>query len=158
MADLGSFEAPERKDPREHTITVCGEQFTVKPRFTALQSVQWAKAIRKDDGMAIGSYTAEILSASMDKETYGRFEEIVEQHEVDLNTLAQIADALMTAALSNGGEDERPTTKPSDSSSSQKRTSRRSKGVSSLPDTREARLRARGMVPIMESEYLRSSG
>lgn len=156
MANLGSFDAPVRKEPREHTITICGEDFTVKPRFTALQSVQWAKAIKNDDGIAIGAYTAQILSSSLDKESYRRFEEVVDEHEVDLSTLAQIADAVMTAAMNDGGVDEeRPTTKPSDSSPTQPKTSKRSKGGSSLEDKRDQRLREKGMVPIGESQSIK---
>lgn len=154
MADLGNFDAPTRKEPREHTITVCGEEFKVRPRFTALQSVQWAKAIKTDDGVAIGAYTADIISSSMDKENYLRFEKIVGEHEVDLSTLAQIADALMTAAMQEGAAEDRPTTKPSGSSPTPAKTSRKSKDASSLQDRRDQRMREKGMVPIGESKLM----
>jgi hypothetical protein len=159
MADLGSFDAPARKDAPKHSITVCGEEFEVHPKFSALQSVQWAKAIKRDDGMAIGAYTGDIISGSMSNETYEKFEKIVEAHEVDLTTLAQIADALMTAAMApeeDEAADERPTTKPSVSSHTRRTTSKKSKGASSLQDKREEQLRKKGMVPVGESQYLRS--
>jgi hypothetical protein len=155
MADLGSFNAPTRQGPAEHTITVCGEEFTVRPRFNALQSVQWAKAIKVDDGVAIGAYTGDIIASSMDKEAYARFEKVVDENEVDLTILAQIADALMTAALNEGtAGEERPTTKPSGSSPSPPKTSKRSKAASSLQDKRDERMREKGMVPISESQII----
>lgn len=160
MTDLGSFDAPERKEAPKHTITICDEEFNVAPKFSALQSVQWAKAIKNDDGLAIGAYTGQIIAASMDRDTYERFEKIVEEHEVDLTMLAQIADALMTAALNVGGVEDRPTNTPNDSSSTQRKTSKRSKGASSLQEKREEALRDKGMVPLGESKLLRqlSSG
>lgn len=154
MADLGSFDAPLRDAPEEHTITVCGEQFIVQPRFDALQSVQWAKAVRSEDGMAIGSHTADILTHSMDKDTYARFEKVVAEHAVGYDVLAQIADALITAAMQGTSTQETPTTSPQSSSTGQRPTPKKSKAGSSLQAERDRRWRADGMVPITESKVV----